>query len=116
MAQNTSDPNIKSQISSEDTRPQDKTDSAEKVPVIDSSNTTCNEDGTISSVRVVILGVMLLTIGAIGFYNLPGMISTDAKGSRLVNSIYCSTITLTTYVYGSSCCSPNAEQILRYCK
>jgi hypothetical protein len=52
----------------------------------------------ISPLRVAILGLMLLSTGAAGFYHLPGMIANDAKGSRLVNSIYCSAITLTTYV------------------
>jgi hypothetical protein len=56
------------------------------------------EIDVISPLRVAILGLMLLSTGAAGFYHLPGMIANDAKGSRLVNSIYCSAITLTTYV------------------
>lgn len=50
----------------------------------------------LSTVRVLLLGVMLVATGALGFYNLPGMIKIDADGSRLVNSIYCSVMTLTT--------------------
>ena len=50
----------------------------------------------LSTVRVLLLGVMLVGTGALGFYNLPGMIKIDADGSRLVNSIYCSVMTLTT--------------------
>lgn len=52
----------------------------------------------VSPVRTTILGIVLLTVGALGFYYLPGMISDDADGSRIVNSFYCSTMTLTTYV------------------
>ena len=63
------------------------------------SSTSENDNTVLSSVRVVILGVLLLTIGTIGFYYLPGMIAIDAKGSKFVNSFYCSVITLTTYVY-----------------
>ena len=58
-----------------------------------------NDDIILSSVRVVMLGLLLLIIGAVGFYYLPGMISSNAKGSKVVNSIYCSAITLTTYVH-----------------
>ena len=63
------------------------------------SSTSENDDMTLSSGRVVMLGIFLLTVGAMGFYYIPGMISTNAKGSKVVNSIYCSVITLTTYVY-----------------
>jgi len=52
----------------------------------------------ISPFRVMALGLFLLTIGAVGFYYLPGMIADDASGSRFVNSIYCAAMTLTTYV------------------
>lgn len=47
-------------------------------------------------VRILLLGVSLLGIGALGFYNLPGMIVEGARGSRAVNAVYCATITLTT--------------------
>jgi hypothetical protein len=63
--------------------------------VLDDVTSTC-QDETVSSLKVVVLGTILLVIGAIGFYNLPGMIATDAKGTKLVNSIYCSAITLLT--------------------
>jgi sterol desaturase/sphingolipid hydroxylase (fatty acid hydroxylase superfamily) len=67
--------------------------------VLDQSATSEDDDTTLSSVLVVMLGVLLLIIGAVGFYYLPGMIAINAKGSKVVNSIYCSVITLTTYVY-----------------
>ena len=54
------------------------------------------EPEVMSTIRVVLLGGIILATGALGFYNLPGMIADDAEGSRLVNSIYCSAITLTT--------------------
>jgi hypothetical protein len=53
-------------------------------------------DFLISPLRVTMLGLILLTVGAFGFYYLPGMISEGASGSRIVNSFYCSAITLTT--------------------
>jgi hypothetical protein len=86
----------------------------------------------LSPFRVLILGLLLVGTGAAGFYSLPGrywkprkrqcpclishlsiclassiipgMIKDDAGGSRLVNSIYCSAITLTTYVSRSCLC------------
>jgi hypothetical protein len=62
----------------------------------ESTASRVNEPKVLSSVRVVLLGAMLLGTGALGFYTLPGMIADNAEGSRLVNSIYCSAITLTT--------------------
>ena len=50
----------------------------------------------VSPVRVAALGAVLLATGATGFYHLPGMIKDDAEGSRIVNSIYCTVMTLTT--------------------
>jgi len=38
--------------------------------------------------RLFLLGSALLAIGTAGFYNIPGMISADAEGSLLINSIY----------------------------
>lgn len=52
----------------------------------------------LSPLRVLVLGASLLGVGAMGFYNLPGMIAKDAEGSRAVNAVYCAAITLTTYV------------------
>lgn len=54
------------------------------------------EKQVLSPVRILLLGVSLLGIGALGFYNLPGMIVEGARGSRAVNAVYCATITLTT--------------------
>lgn len=56
--------------------------------------------------RVFLLGAALLTTGTMGFYLIPGMINEDASGLRIVNAFYCSAVTLTTYVAGTSneCC------------
>jgi hypothetical protein len=62
--------------------------------ILDTDGTQQQDD--ISPVRVLFLGAMLLATGALGFYTLPGMLADDAQGSRMVNSIYCSAITLTT--------------------
>ena len=40
--------------------------------------------------RLVGLGLALITIGAIGFHSIPGMIASDAEGNRFVNAIYVS--------------------------
>ena len=78
----------------------DKSTGATKSTIVLNDNpNTENGDTTISPVRVVLLGILLLFIGTMGFYYLPGMIATNAKGSKLVNAIYCSVITLTTYVF-----------------
>lgn len=53
----------------------------------------------LSSTRVILLGIGLVTAGAIGFHEIPGMIAENAEGSKLVNAFYCSVMTLTTYVY-----------------
>jgi hypothetical protein len=74
------------------------TEATKNTVVLNESPPHENGDTTVSSVRVVLLGIFLLIIGTMGFYYLPGMIVTNAKGSKLVNSIYCSVITLTTYV------------------
>jgi hypothetical protein len=50
----------------------------------------------LSKLRVAILGASLVTVSAIGFYTIPGMIDEKATGSKLVNSIYCAVMTLTT--------------------
>lgn len=50
----------------------------------------------ISSTRVVLLGVVLVTLGSIGFHAIPGLIDEEAAGARWVNSLYCCVITLTT--------------------
>ena len=50
----------------------------------------------LSTPRVAAMAIGIVTAGALGFYYLPGMISEDATGSRVVNAIYCSCITLTT--------------------
>jgi len=59
--------------------------------------------GKLSNERVTMLALCIVAIGAAGFYHLPGMIVEDAQGSRLVNSIYCSCITLTTVGFGDIC-------------
>ena len=52
----------------------------------------------LSPYRLLVVAVALLVIGTTGFYSIDGMIDKDASGSRLINSFYCATITLTTYV------------------
>jgi len=39
----------------------------------------------------------------IGFYSIPGLIASDAGGNILVNSFYCSVMTLTTVGFGDIC-------------
>ena len=39
----------------------------------------------------------------IGFYTIPGLISSDAGGTPLVNAFYCSVMTLTTVGFGEIC-------------
>ena len=56
-----------------------------------------------SSGRVLGLGAVILAAGAAGFHEIPGMIASDAPGSKLVNAFYCSAITLTTVGYGDIC-------------
>jgi hypothetical protein len=51
---------------------------------------------SLSSERVMMLGAGLLAVGTLGFYFIPGMIVDGAPGTRLVNAVYCSAITLTT--------------------
>jgi hypothetical protein len=53
-------------------------------------------EGKLSSQRVLMLGAILLTIGTLGFYYIPGMILDGAAGSHLVNAFYCAAMTLTT--------------------
>ena len=52
----------------------------------------------LSTVRVLLVGAALLSIGTTGFYHLPGMIKGggDDGSNRLVNAFYCATMTLTT--------------------
>ena len=52
--------------------------------------------GKLSSTRVTLLGLFLVALGAVGFHEIPGMIAEGAEGSKLVNSFYCSVMTLTT--------------------
>ena len=50
----------------------------------------------LSPARVYVLGLLLVGLGAVGFHEIPGMIAEDAEGTKMVNAIYCSVITLTT--------------------
>ena len=45
---------------------------------------------------VALLGASLIVLGMIGFHIFPGLIIDDAGGSRVINSFYCSVMTLTT--------------------
>eukprot|EP00536_Pseudo-nitzschia_multiseries_P003632 jgi/Psemu1/186270/e_gw1.57.106.1 len=44
-----------------------------------------------------------VALGMVGFYNIPGLIATDAGGNALVNAFYCSVMTLTTIGFGDIC-------------
>lgn len=52
----------------------------------------------LSTARVMLVGVALLAVGTMGFYNIPGLVNKegDTSSSHLVNSFYCATMTLTT--------------------
>ena len=54
------------------------------------------EDIKVSSLRVLALGVALLVLGTIGFFQIPGMISDEAEGTKWINAFYCAVMTLTT--------------------
>jgi hypothetical protein len=54
------------------------------------------EEKVQSTVRILMVGALLLTIGTLAFYNIPGMIKKDVGGNHLVNSFYCAAITLAT--------------------
>lgn len=105
---------------------QSKSKNKSKLQVPSSPKKQVKDDGDrnevdllISPLRVMMLGMLLLAIGASGFYLLPGMISDDASGSRIVNSFYCSTMTLTTYVCGivnASRVVPYLFRLFRVCK
>lgn len=53
-------------------------------------------DQKLSSSRVILVGMGLVSIGMLGFYYIPGLMAADEKGDRWVNALYCSAITLTT--------------------
>ena len=55
-----------------------------------------NKKRRLSSPRIILLGVALVTLCTLVFYILPGMIDENATGSHLVNSFYCAVMTLTT--------------------
>lgn len=52
---------------------------------------------------VALLGASLIVLGMIGFHIIPGLIIDDAGGSRVINSFYCSVMTLTTVGFGDIC-------------
>ncbi|CAB9510961.1 Ion channel [Seminavis robusta] len=62
-----------------------------------------SEGGKVSTARVVALGVTLVCVGALGFHHIPGMIAEDAGGTKWVNAVYCSIMTLTTVGFGDIC-------------
>ena len=53
-------------------------------------------ESTLSSARVISLGLGLVLLGMVGFYEIDGLIVEDAGGSKLINAFYCTVITLTT--------------------
>lgn len=60
-------------------------------------------DQGLSPSRVAGVGSVLVALGMIGFYTIPGLISPDAGGNPLVNAFYCSVMTLTTVGFGEIC-------------
>lgn len=57
----------------------------------------------LSSLRIVLVGAVLVVTGMLGFYFIPGLIVKDAKGDRIIISFYCTIMTLTTVGYGDVC-------------
>ena len=53
--------------------------------------------------RTLLLGVLLVAVGAAGFHEIPGMLDPDDAGAKHVTAVYCSVITLTTVGYGDIC-------------
>lgn len=62
-----------------------------------------DEETVVSAARVLLLGLVLVGLGMIGFYWLPGLIASDASGSKIIQAFYCSVITLTTIGLGDIC-------------
>lgn len=60
-------------------------------------------DEGLSPIRVAAVGSALVLLGTIGFYTIPGLISSDAGGTPLINAFYCSVMTLTTVGFGEIC-------------
>ena len=55
--------------------------------------------------RVLMLGILLLTVGTLGFYYIPGMIVREDAPHRHhgIDAFYCASITLTTVGFGDIC-------------
>ena len=51
-------------------------------------------EAELSPYRLLAVGSVLLAIGTAGFYSIDGMIVDDAGGHHLINSFYCSVMTL----------------------
>mmetsp|Transcript_20488 Transcript_20488/g.48133 ORF Transcript_20488/g.48133 Transcript_20488/m.48133 type:complete len:160 (-) Transcript_20488:342-821(-) len=57
----------------------------------------------LSLTRLWAVGSVLVAFGTFGYYAIDGLIDDSQGGSHLVNSFYCSVITLTTVGYGDIC-------------
>uniref|UniRef100_A0A7S2IBQ3 Potassium channel domain-containing protein n=1 Tax=Helicotheca tamesis TaxID=374047 RepID=A0A7S2IBQ3_9STRA len=68
---------------------------------------------TLAWKRLLLMGISLIAAGTIGFHQIPGMIDEDAGGNHLINSIYCSVMTLTTVGFGDICPSENITHVGR---
>mmetsp|Transcript_13461 Transcript_13461/g.37876 ORF Transcript_13461/g.37876 Transcript_13461/m.37876 type:complete len:87 (-) Transcript_13461:2345-2605(-) len=72
----------------------EKKKSTQQVP--DAKEKTVSLPPKLSSTRVILVGTILIALGMIGFYEIPGLIAADAGGNPFVNAFYCSVMTLTT--------------------
>ena len=62
------------------------------------------QSNAMKTTNTLALGVALVFAGAVGFHELPGMISAESpSANKWIDSLYCSVITLTTVGYGDIC-------------
>ncbi|CAJ1966456.1 unnamed protein product [Cylindrotheca closterium] len=84
-------------------RPPDRSIVPESVPEQDYLVSKATTKKILSTHRVISSGAGLILFGMTGFYTIPGMIADGAEGSKLVNSFYCSVMSLTTVGFGDIC-------------
>jgi hypothetical protein len=90
--------------------PQSSSSSSSSPPTSTETESEETGDHDLSTTRIIIVGITLLTIATAGFYiDGHGLISDNAKGSKIVNAFYCAVMTLTTYVTYRSCSERSHE-------